>query len=98
MLHLFSDHKEMFAGDIAMEVVSWSSNLFRNNLIETRNWRITLFNKMKRQVENKYETLMKKSRGPKKDDELKKFVQEIYPFPFAREKKKEGLFHQGKRS
>ena len=53
---------------------------------------------MKRQVENKYETLMKKSRGPKKDDELKKFVQEIYPFPFAREKKKEGLFHQGKRS
>ena len=37
MLHLFSDHKEMSTGDIAMEVVSWSSNLFRNNLIETRN-------------------------------------------------------------
>ena len=46
---------------------------------------------MKRQVESKYDTLMKMSRGPKKDDELEKFVQEIYSFPFATEKKNEGI-------
>ena len=35
ILHLFNDHKEMFAGDIVMEVISWNSNLFRNNPVET---------------------------------------------------------------
>ena len=37
ILHLFSDHKEMSAGDIVMEVLSWNSNLFRNNPVETQN-------------------------------------------------------------
>ena len=34
ILHLFNDHTEMSAGDIVMEVVSWNSNLFRNNPVE----------------------------------------------------------------
>ena len=37
ILHLFSDYKEMSAGDIVMEVLSWNSNLFRNNPVETQN-------------------------------------------------------------
>ena len=106
MLHLFNDHKEMSAGDIVMEVLSWNSNLFRNNPvelfrnnpIETRNQKMALFNHMKRQVKSKYDTLMKMNNGPKKNDELKKFMKEIYTPPIVREKKTKGLFHQGKGS
>ena len=114
MLHLFNDHKEMSAGDIVMEVLSWNSNLFRNNPvelfrnnpvelfrnnpIETRNQKMALFNHMKRQVKSKYDTLMKMNNGPKKNDELKKFMKEIYTPPIVREKKMKALFHQGKGS
>ena len=54
--HLFTDHKEMSAGDIVMEVVSWNSNIFRNNPVETRNQKMTLFNHMKWQIKSKYDT------------------------------------------
>ena len=98
ILHLFNDHKEMSAGDIVMEVLSWNSNLFRNNPAETRNQKMALFNHMKRQVKSKYDTLMKMNNGPKKNDELKKFMKEIYTPPIVREKKTKALFHQGKGS
>ena len=88
----------MSAGDIVMEVLSWNSNLFRNNPAETRNQKMALFNHMKRQVKSKYDTLMKMNNGPKKNDELKKFMKEIYTPPIVREKKTKGLFHQGKGS
>ena len=37
ILHLFSDHKDMSAGEIVMADLSWNSNLFRNNPVETQN-------------------------------------------------------------
>ena len=98
ILHLFNDHKEMFAGDIVMEVVSWNSNLFRNNLVEKRNQKMSLFNHMKPEVKSKYHTLMKMNNGPKKDYELKKFMKEIYTPPIVRGEKMKVLFHQGKGS
>ena len=67
ILHLFNDHKGMSAGDIVMEVVFWNSNVFKNNPVETRNQKLTLLT-----VKSKYDTLMKMSNEPKKDDELKK--------------------------
>ena len=97
ILHLCNDHKEMSAGDIVMEVLSWNSNLFRNNPIETQNQKMALFNHMKRQVKSKYDTLMKLNNGPKKNDELKKFMKEIYTPPMAREKKNEGIVSPRKR-
>ena len=87
ILHLFNDHKEMSAGDIVMEVLSWNSNLFRNNPTETRNQKMALFHHMKRQVKSKYDTLIKMNNGPKKNDELKKFMKEIYTPPIVTEKK-----------
>ena len=50
-----------------MEVVFWKSNVFKNNPVETRNQKLTLLT-----VKSKYDTLMKMSNEPKKDDELKK--------------------------
>ena len=96
ILHLFNDHKEMSAGDIVMEVLSWNSNLFRNNPTETRNQKMALFNHMKRQVKSKYDTLMKMNNGPKKNDELKKFMKEIYTPPIVREKKRRHCFTKEK--
>ena len=90
ILHLFSDHKEMSAGDIVMDVVSWNSNL-KNNPVEMRNQKMTLLNHTKQQVKSKYDTLMKMNYGPKKDDELKKFMKEIYTPPIVKEKKNEGV-------
>ena len=80
----------MSAGDIVMDVVSWNSNL-KNNLVEMRNQKMTLLNHMKQQVKSKYDTLMKMNYGPKKDDELKKFMKEIYTPPIVKEKKNEGV-------
>ena len=97
ILHLFNDHKEMSAGDTVMEVVSWKSNLFRNNPVETRNQKMSLFNHMKREVKSKYDTSMKMNNGPKEDDELKKFMEEIYTPPIVREKKNEGIVSLRKR-
>ena len=91
ILHLFSNHKEMSAGDIVMKVLSWNSNLFRNNPVETRNQKIALFNHMKWQVQSKYDIFMEMNNGPKKNDELAKFMKEIYTSPIVREKKNEGI-------
>ena len=44
MLHLFNDHREMSAGDIVIEVLSWNRILFRNNPVETRNQTMAVFN------------------------------------------------------
>ena len=88
ILHLLNDHKEMSAGDIVMEVVSWNSNLFRNNPVETQNQKMSLFNHMKPEVKSKYDTLMKMNNGPKK---------EIYTPPIVREKKNEGVVSPRKR-
>ena len=41
---------------------------------------------------------MKMNNEPKKNDELKKFMKEIYTPPIVREKKTKALFHQGKGS
>ena len=52
-----------------------------------------------RQVKSKYDALMKMNNGPNKNDELKKFMKEIYTPPIVRKKKKRSaLFHQGKGS
>ena len=80
-----------------MEVLSWNINLFRNNPTETRNQKMALFNHMKQQVKSKYDTLMKMNNGPKKNDELKKFMKEIYTPPIVREKKTEGIVSPRKR-
>ena len=50
----------------AVEVVSWS--LLRKNLVETEDQKLTLCNHMKQQVNSKYDALMKRGSGPKKDD------------------------------
>ena len=97
ILHLFNDHKEMSAGDIVMEVLSWNSNLFRNNPTETQNQKMALFNHMKRQVKSKYDTLMKMNNGPKKNDELKKFMKDIYTPAIAKGQKNEGIVSPRKR-
>ena len=52
---------------------------------------------MKREVKSKYDTLMKMNNGPKKDDELKKFMKEIYTPPIVWEKKNEGVVSPRKR-
>ena len=98
MLHLFNDHKEMSAGDIVMEVLSWNRILFRNNPVETRNQTMAVFNH-NTTSKSKYDALMKMNNGPNKNDELKKFMKEIYTPPIVRKKKKRSaLFHQGKGS
>ena len=97
VLYLFNDHKEMSAWDILVEVVPWNSNLFRNNPVETWNQKMPLFNHMKREVKRKYDTLMKMNYGLKKDDELKKFMKEIYAPTTFREKKNEGIVSPRKR-
>ena len=50
----------------ALDVASWS--LLRKNLVETENQKQNLCNHIKQQVMSKYDALMKRSSGPKKDD------------------------------
>ena len=52
---------------------------------------------MKREVKSKYDTSMKMNNEPKKDDELKKFMKEIYTPPIVWEKKNEGVVSPRKR-
>ena len=75
----------MSAGDMVIEVLSCNSNLLRNNPTETRNQKMALFNHMKQQIKSKYDTLMEMNNGPKKNDELKKLMKEIYTPPIVRE-------------
>ena len=46
---------------------------------------------MKWQVQSKYDIFMEMNNGPKKNDELAKFMKEIYTSPIVREKKNEGI-------
>ena len=52
---------------------------------EIKQWLCSI---IKRQVKSKYDALIKMNNGPNKNDELKKFMKEIYTPPIVREKKK----------
>ena len=53
---------------------------------------------MKRQVKSKYDSFMRMNNGPKKNDELKKFMKQFTHLQLLGKRKMKALFHQGKGS
>ena len=59
---------------------------------------MALFNYMKRQVKSKYDSFMRMNNGPKKNDELKKFMKQFTHLQLLGKRKMKALFLQGKGS